>query len=307
MAVLPTGLSVSAFGADATQMVDVARLVDRAGYDSLFTLDHFSGSMLGRPWSRELFTLLGAFATATQRVRIGSLVANVVNRHPSLLALSAATVQSLSGGRFVLGLGAGASPGSRFAGEHDAIGRVLDGYDGRRRLLIETIETVRLLWGGGGDYEGEYVTLKGLGGVVGPELRPPIIVGASGAETVAVACRYADGVNIRMGPQCLELVGIARDLAGDRPFEISVFDNLDLDHPLGGNHDELVEAGVDRRTLAVRTPYPLEAIERIGDALAASGGPPTSAAGPRPRTNAHDDDWQKPPPESLPPFGLRPL
>ncbi|MCP5028204.1 MAG: LLM class flavin-dependent oxidoreductase [Actinomycetia bacterium] len=266
-AVLPTDLSVGTFGADAAEMVEIARVVDRAGYDGIFTLDHFSGSMLGRPWSRELFTLLGAFAATTERVRVGSLVANMVNRHPSLLALSAATVQSLSGGRFVLGVGAGASPGSRFAGEHDAIGRVLDDYDGRRRHLIETIETVRLLWDGGGDYDGRFVSLDGLDGVVGPEPRPPVIVGASGAKTIEVACHYADGVNIRMGPQCLELVGLARQLAADRPFEISVFDNLDLDHSLGGDPEGLVEAGVDRRILAVWTPYPRSAIERIGQNL----------------------------------------
>jgi alkanesulfonate monooxygenase SsuD/methylene tetrahydromethanopterin reductase-like flavin-dependent oxidoreductase (luciferase family) len=264
---LTTDLCIGTFGAEATAMVEVARLADQGGFAGVWTLDHFSGSMLGRPWSRELFTLLGAFAVATERVRVGSLVANVVNRHPSLLALSASTVQSLSGGRFVLGIGSGASPGSRFAGEHDAIGRVLDGYEGRRRHLIETIETLHLLWDGGGDYDGEYVTFTGLDGVVGPELRPPIIVGANGAKTVEAACEHADGVNIRMGPNCLELVRLARERTRGRPFEVSVYDDLDLTHPLGGDLDELVGAGVDRRTLAVWSPYPVDQIKTIGQNL----------------------------------------
>ncbi len=112
---LTTDLLLSPFGADGPEMVEAARVTEQAGYGGVWTLDHFSGSMVQRPWSREPFTILGAIATATSRIRIGPLVANVVNRHPALLTSAAATLQSLSGGRAVLGLGAGAAPGATFA------------------------------------------------------------------------------------------------------------------------------------------------------------------------------------------------
>ncbi|MFQ5556002.1 MAG: LLM class flavin-dependent oxidoreductase [Acidimicrobiales bacterium] len=264
-----TDLLISPFSADAAEMVEAARQAEDAGYDGLFTLDHFSGAMVGRGWSREPFTVLGAFAAATRAVRLGPLVANVVNRHPVLLASAAATLQSLSSGRAVLGLGAGAAPGSRFAGEHEAVNRPLADGAGRRRHLIETIEVIRHLWGGGGDHAGEHHRFTGLEGVVGPEPRPPIIVGATSARTVELACRHADGVNVRVGPGLVELVGLARDLTRGRPFEISIFDDFDPAHPLGGELDPLSELGVDRRVLAIRAPYPLRELDRVAERLRA--------------------------------------
>jgi len=266
--VLVTDLVISPFGADAAAMVDLARRAEEHGFGGVWTLDHFSGSMLERGWSRDPFTVLGAMAAVTTAVRVGPLVANMMNHHPSRLASAAGTLQSLSGGRAVLGVGAGAAPGSKYAGEHDAIGTALLPGPQRRRRLVETIEALRVIWAGGGDYDGEYVTLRGLGDVVGPEPTPPVVVGANGRGTVAVACRHADGVNIVEGPATAELARHARELAGDRPFEISTFAELDLEHPLGGPVDELVAAGVDRRALAVKAPFPLEVIAAIATRLA---------------------------------------
>ena len=267
---IATDLVISPLGADAAAMLDVARCAENSGYDGICTLDHFSGTMLDRPWSRELFTVLGGFAAVTSSVRIGALVANTVNRHASLLASAAATLQSMSGGRAVLGIGSGPGPGSRFAGEQDAIARPLADGEGRRRSLVEHIEVVRLLWQGGGHYDGEFVTLRGLDGVVGPEPEIPVIVGASGPLTVEVACARADGVNIVVGARADELVGMARGLTGHRPFEIGIYDTIDLDHAHGGDVDRWAALGVDRRTLAVRPPFDLEAIARVGAALNAA-------------------------------------
>jgi alkanesulfonate monooxygenase SsuD/methylene tetrahydromethanopterin reductase-like flavin-dependent oxidoreductase (luciferase family) len=262
-----TDLVISPFGADAAEMVEVARCAEESGFGGVWTVDHFSGAMLGHGWSREAFTVLGAVAAVTERVRVGPLVANVVNRHPALLTSAIATLQSLSGGRGVLGLGSGAAPGSRFAQEHEAIGRVLGDAASRRDRLVETIEALRLLWDGRGDYDGRFVTLRSLEGVVGPEREVPVIVGAGGEATTRIACERADGVNLRVGPQTNELVALARSLTAGREFEISVHDFLDPEDPLGGPVEVWVEAGVDRRTLALGPPFDLDSIRGLGDRL----------------------------------------
>ncbi len=264
---IATDLVVSPFGAAATEMVDVARCAEESGFDGVHALDHFSGAMLGHPWSREPFTVLGAMAVVTDSIRLGPLVANVVNRHVALLASAASTLQSLAGGRVVLGLGTGAAPGSRFAGEHDAIGRrLLDGA-GRRRFLGETIDAIGLLWSGGGHQAGEFLAIAGLHGVVGPEPRPPLIVGASGPRTVELACDRAEGVNIRVGEATGALVALARSRTAGRPFEISVHDFADLSHSSGGEAEKWADTGVQRRTLAVSAPFDLRAIAALGDRL----------------------------------------
>lgn len=264
---IATEVVVSPLGADAQAMVDVARCAAESGFDGVWTLDHFSGTMLDRPWSREPFTLLGAFAAVTRDVRVGTLVANMVNRHPALLASSASTLQSVSGGRAVLGLGSGAAPGSRFAAEQDAIGRQLGDGAARRRQLLETIEAVRLIWSGAATYEGEFVTLTGLDGVVGPEAMVPIVVGASGPKTVAIACDHADGVNIRVTPSADETVALAAELTADRDFEISIHADLELDHPTGGEVERWVDLGVASRTLTMVPPFDLGALAALGERL----------------------------------------
>lgn len=266
---IATDIVLSPFAANGSELVEAAALIDRLGFDGVWTLDHFSGSMLGRPWSRDPFTLLGGFAAATDNLRVGSLVANMVNRHPALLASAVSTLQSMSGGRAVLGIGSGAAPGSKFAGEHEAIGRELHGAAARRRHLIETIESVRLVWSGGGDYDGEFVTMRGLDGVVGPEAIVPIVVGASGRRTVELACEHADGLNLRVTSESDELVSFARSATSGRPFEISVHDDLDPEHPLGGEIDRWVELGVDRRTLVVKQPVDGSMLEHIATNLRA--------------------------------------
>lgn len=264
---IATDIVLSPLGADAAAMVDAARCLDECGFDGVWTLDHFSGSMLDRPWSREPFTVLGAMAAVTSHLRVGPLVANMVNRHPALLASAASTLQSVAEGRSVLGLGSGAAPGSQFAAEQHAIGRVLGSTEERRVHLVETIETVRLLWSGGGTYNGVHIEIDALHGVVGPETLPPIVIGASGPQTVALACEHADGVNIRVTDQTPELVHAAVQAAAGSPFEIAIYDNLDAGHPHGGAVDAWIESGVTRRTLMVPPPFDLVAIAALGDRL----------------------------------------
>jgi hypothetical protein len=70
-------------------------------------------------------------------------------------------------------------------------------------------------------------------------------------------------VNLLPGDDLADRVALARD-SGPAAFEISAFDALDVDHPLGGDPEPLAELGVGRRTLAVAAPYPVDALTRIG-------------------------------------------
>lgn len=253
-----TDLVLSPFGATPQQLVDTAVAAD-AGFDGVYTYDHFSGTVAARPWSRDPFVMLGALATATSRVRLGVLVANMINRHPAQLALAVNTLQALAPGRVMCGIGAGAAPGSRFAVEHDLVGHTLDDGPTRRRRLVRSIESLRAIW------RGEEVP-----GVTDGAAAPPIIVGASSAATVELAATHADGVNVQRcaEPELRRRIERARELAVGRPFEVSVFDAFDPTHPLGGDPAPLEQLGVDRRTLHVAVPYPADAIARAAAQLA---------------------------------------
>jgi len=264
-------LVLSSFGASGHELVAAAQQAEQAGFHGIWTYDHITGAMLGSGYSRDCFAVLGAIAATTERVTIGPLVANMMNRHPAQLTVAMATLQSLSNGRAVLGIGAGAAPGSLFAGEHEAIGTPLLGADARRRRLGETIRLFRTLWATNGqiNHEGEFFTVSPLGDLVADEAIPPIIVGASGPALAEFSLRYADGVNLLPTPQLSStLDSIAEQTtagATDAGFDVSTYDNFDPDHPLGGPLP--THPIVTRRTLALKAPFPLHSIRRVGREL----------------------------------------
>ena len=154
---LATDLVLSPFGATARELVEAAKCADESGFDGVWVLDHFSGKLVDKEWSHEPFTILGAIANSTKKVNVGTLVANMINRNPVLLASSFSSLQSLAAGRAVLGLGTGAPPGTRFALEQEMIGRRLEEEGIRRReRLIETIGVLRSIWNGDRNFEGNY-------------------------------------------------------------------------------------------------------------------------------------------------------
>ena len=83
---------ISPFGTEPQPILSLAVHAERAGFDGVWTYDHMTGNMFDRGSSLDAFTLLGAIAGATERVQLGPLVANVINRHPVRLALIANTL-----------------------------------------------------------------------------------------------------------------------------------------------------------------------------------------------------------------------
>jgi len=180
---------------------DAIITAEAEGCDTAWVLDHFDGAMVGgdRP-VLECFTLLGALAAATTRIGLGCLVANVSNRHPALLAQCAQTVQRISGGRFRLGLGAGAAPDTRWSSEHRERGiAIAPTLAERHAQVVGNIDAVR---------------------ATTPDV--PIIVGVNSVELATVAGRHADGVNVRLkSPHAERYLVAAREAAQGRPFECS--------------------------------------------------------------------------------------
>jgi alkanesulfonate monooxygenase SsuD/methylene tetrahydromethanopterin reductase-like flavin-dependent oxidoreductase (luciferase family) len=168
----------------------MARAAEAAGFDSIWLGDHLlyrgeSGPERG-PW--EAWTLMGALAAGTERVSLGPLVACVAFHPPGLIAKMAATAAEVSGGRFVLGLGAGWNED-----EFSAYGLP---YDHRVSRFEEAFTIIR------GLLEGERVTLDGRFHraddavlLPRPAARPPLMVGSNGPRMLAATLPHVDAWN----------------------------------------------------------------------------------------------------------------
>ncbi|HEX5499574.1 MAG TPA: LLM class flavin-dependent oxidoreductase, partial [Thermomicrobiales bacterium] len=175
-------------GADVLAM---ARMAEAVGFDSVWIPDHLVISDPGQEpkgaW--EMGATLGALAVATERVEIGALVAATSFRNPALLAKMATTVDELSGGRLILGLGTG-----RHEPEHRAFGYPFDRQVSRFEDALRVIAP--LLREGRVDHAGPYYQACDC------ELRPrgprpsgpPLLIGALGAgpRMLDLVARYAD-------------------------------------------------------------------------------------------------------------------
>lgn len=259
-------LAINPFDASVPDMVALARAAESGGVGCVWVADHFSGAVVGRSWSRDPFVCLGSIAASTERIEIGVLVANLVNRHPAQLASAVNSLQSIAPDRVRLGVGSGAAPGSRFAVEHDAIGTVLSDVDVRRRRLATSIQALRAIWSGDADFGAEAdvaeIGYSGLTSVVDASPFPPLIVGASSWPTVEVALRHADGVNLRRTDRLAELLD---RIGRERPdgFDVSVLDGFDevADEP--DRIEAYAAAGVNRLVLGISVPHRPERLERI--------------------------------------------
>lgn len=232
------------------RLVEGVHAAEEAGFETVWNLDHFSGAMFGADTMLECFSVLAGWASVTSRIRVGSLVANVVNRTPAMLAHAAASIQNISGGRLVLGVGAGSSPTSEFGKEQRALGiEMLPRMSDRHERLVAAIEEVRRIWlaAGSGDFAG----------FARPLPVPPVVVGINSIGLARLAGRHLDGVNIRWNhPERAEILAAAREASGNRDgFDVSVwtwFDSAlaDADHPL---RRELAAEGVTRIVLFERS------------------------------------------------------
>lgn len=159
------------------------------GFDSLWIVDHLLFRSLERPtrgiW--ECWSVLAALAEATRRLTLGTLVACTAFRNPAVLAKQAASVDAISGGRLILGLGAG-----WHKPEFDAFGIPFDHTVSRFEEALQII--VPLLREGRVDFQGQYYSAENCELRPGPARPggPPILIGSFKPRTLRLTARHAD-------------------------------------------------------------------------------------------------------------------
>jgi alkanesulfonate monooxygenase SsuD/methylene tetrahydromethanopterin reductase-like flavin-dependent oxidoreductase (luciferase family) len=187
------------------EMRQVAQTAEAVGFDSIWLGDHllYRDAVHGVRGPGEMWSQLAGLGEATERVSLGSLVASTSFHAPAMLAKKAATVDEISGGRLILGLGAGWN-----RTEYEAFGFP---FDHRVDRFEEAFTIIRgLLTDGHIDFEGTYYTVKGA--ELAPRARRgiPLLVGSNGARMLAMTLPHVAMWNTWHS-------SFGNDLAGLRP------------------------------------------------------------------------------------------
>lgn len=291
---LPIGEG-SHFGATPrfTDMVEMAQAAREVGFEAIWLADHFlfenseDGSVRG-VW--EAFTMIAAVAAVVPDVQIGSLVACTGFRNPGVIAKATEAIDEISGGRFILGLGAG-----WHKPEYDAFGFPFDHRVSRFEESMQIIQP--MLREGVANLDGKFMQAQNaVNRPRGPrETGAPILVGSSGDRMLGIIAKYADAWNTVWHsdtsriPELMAKVDAACEAAGRNPQTLirTAGGNIAMGTPLGtrpnsfeGSPDEKAQhlhsfrelgfnhfvVGIDACTPATITAFK-DVIERF-DALA---------------------------------------
>jgi alkanesulfonate monooxygenase SsuD/methylene tetrahydromethanopterin reductase-like flavin-dependent oxidoreductase (luciferase family) len=234
-----------------------ALAAEAAGAHGVWLNDHLAGSVRGESWVLESWTTLTAIAASVPRIAIGPLVLNVANRDPGVVAVMAATLQEVSGGRLLLGLGAGGRSGTPYAAEQEALGRQVLGAAERRRRVEDAVSRIREAWTG---------TVAGVSGFLRPDPPPPIVIAGLGPKMAEVAGRVGDGMATRAGPDLPALIRTARDACEVSGRDGDEFMVMASSYPSRRESERLAELGVDRMIVSVPAPY-VDGVAEACDAL----------------------------------------
>jgi G6PDH family F420-dependent oxidoreductase len=184
------GYQLSSEEHPAPDLVGYARRAEEIGFSYAVISDHY------HPWTHRqgqapfVWTVLGAIAQATKRLRLGTAVVAPIRRTPPyLVAQAAATAATLLPGRFFLGVGTGENLNEHINGEWWPPTSV------RREMLAEALEIIRKLWAGGTvEHSGRHYTIDNARVYSRPSEPPPIIVAAGGAAAAEFAAQIGDGL-----------------------------------------------------------------------------------------------------------------
>jgi F420-dependent oxidoreductase-like protein len=303
------GLHLGAFdapgGAPALRdwLREVAVGAEAAGFDAIYVMDHFRQiPQVGRAWDDflESWTTLAYLAACTERVRLGTLVTGITYRNVAHLGKIVATLDVLSGGRAVCGLGLG-----WFAAEHTAYGWPFPPVQERYDLLEDALELLPLLWGPGSPaYRGRVLDVPEAVCYPRPlQSHVPVILGGGGERrTLRLAAQYADAANVMgdlttvrrkaavLTAHCaatgreVELTHLSTVLVGSSDADLAA--RVDAARPRGrspatyaasvnagtvadhvGRFRELAEAGVSEVMVRVADPQSLTAMAEVIEAF----------------------------------------
>ncbi|MEE9277759.1 MAG: TIGR03560 family F420-dependent LLM class oxidoreductase [Dehalococcoidia bacterium] len=168
-----------------------ATAFESAGFDSIWVNDHLYGPQAPSIPILEAWSLVAALAAYTERVEIGTLVTPAGMRNPAHLGKVVATIDNISGGRIILGLGAG-----WMAREYTDFGVPFPSTAGRLGQLREAVELLKQMWDPQTEavtYQGKHFQTENLVCQPKPARTPPILIGGSGEKvTLKIAAQFAD-------------------------------------------------------------------------------------------------------------------
>lgn len=225
----------------------------------------------------EGYTALGFLAGQTERITLSLMVTGVTYRHPGLLAKTVTTLDVLSGGRAMLGIGA-----AWYEREHRALGVAFPPLRERFERLEEALQICQQMWSPDeGPYQGKYYQLAET--ICSPlpiqQPRPPILIGGSGErKTLRLVAKYADACNLfAVGP---ELVGHKLDVLAHHCEEAGRDPNTIKKTILGGgdpirnpdgflaNMEAYARLGIDLVELSAEGPDPVAFVSQLGETVA---------------------------------------
>lgn len=256
------------------ELLEIVRVVEARGFDSLWLGDHMLYRGDGRPergpW--DVWTTLAALAAETERVTLGPLVAATAFHEPGLIARMAAAIDEISGSRFVLGLGTGWNET-----EFEAFGIPFDRKVSRFEEAFEIVR--RLLAGERVTFEGAFYTMRDAVLLPRPARRLPLMVGGHGPRLLTATLPHVDVWNTWYAPYGNTVEGFVELSAGIAVRKSAcVLVTVDggrgerrADRPvaheeLRGHLDALAAAGADEAIL-VLDPIDAGAVGRVADVL----------------------------------------
>jgi F420-dependent oxidoreductase-like protein len=252
----------------------IAKTTEDAGFTAITVMDHlWQIGVVGAPEDEmlEAYTTLGFLAAHTDRVRLHTLVTGVTYRSPGLLAKMVTTLDVLSGGRGVLGIGAAWNEE-----ESSGLGLHFPPTAERFERLEETLQICRQMWSGSdAPYEGTHYqlgrTLNSPASLSQP--RPRIMIGGTGErKTLRLVAKYADACNIFPGPDVAHKLDVLR---GHCETERRDYDSIEKTTAMPGDLSNgpdafldqlrpLHELGFTAAHLWVPGPQPLDSVEMLG-------------------------------------------
>jgi F420-dependent oxidoreductase-like protein len=240
-----------------SRTLEVAQRAEILGFDSVWMFDHFHTTPEpADAITFEALTALTAIAACTKTIGLGQTVTCVSYRNPALLAKMISTLDVISNGRTLIGLGAGwkreefEAYGYEFPSLHDRLGRLRD-----------TLEIVsRMVGPGRASYHGEYAGVAGAINIPKPIRSLPIIVGGNGRDvTWRLAARYADELNLdavppQELPDALRVVADRCEEIGRDPATLPVSVHIWWEHlDAAPNRAELIAAYRDAGAARIMT------------------------------------------------------
>jgi F420-dependent oxidoreductase-like protein len=258
-----------------SRLGDIAAAAEETGFTSLWVMDHFLQiPVVGPHWEEMLdsYTTLGFLAGRTETVRLGTMVTGITYRNIAHLAKIVATLDVLSGGRAICGLGAG-----WFEREHKAYGWSFPPRAERFARLADALELLPLMWGKGAPaYSGR--TIEVAEAVCYPrplQEKLPILVGGSGEQvTLRLVAKYADACNLFGDPDTVrhkvDVLHAQCAREGRDPADITVTNLSTADAPSPDDHvgryRQYAEAGVQQAIVnfaGLEGPEPVAAFAEV--------------------------------------------